>query len=173
VDRQKASTANDTLTFGITDAIQTRFALAHLRSVRGHPGEKLMNVSLKSTFSILVFASLLAGSLALAQDQGSSAPQPDNTKVNKRDNHPSQPTADQQKENRSDRDVTKQIRQSIVKDKSLSQYAHNVKVVAQNGAVTLKGPVRSDEEKTAIEQKAAEIVGKDKVTNELEVKPKQ
>ena len=71
-----------------------------------------------------------------------------------------------------DRDLTKQIRQSLVKDKSLSRYAHNVKIVAQNGAVTLKGPVRSDEEKSVIEQKAAEIVGKDKVIVELEVKPK-
>jgi hyperosmotically inducible protein len=132
-----------------------------------------MNFSWKATLPILIFASLLTGSLAVAQNQDSTAPQPDNTKVNKRDNHPSQPTADQQKENRSDRDVTKQIRQSIVRDKSLSRYAHNVKIVAQNGAVTLKGPVRSDEERTSIEQKAAEIVGKDKVTNELEVKPKQ
>lgn len=58
-------------------------------------------------------------------------------------------------------------------DKSLSTYAHNVKVISQNGMVTLKGPVQSEDEKSAIEAKAAEIVGKDKVTSQLEVKPKQ
>jgi hyperosmotically inducible periplasmic protein len=60
-----------------------------------------------------------------------------------------------------------------VQDKSLSTYAHNIKIIAQNGMVTLEGPVRSEEEKRAIEAKAAEIVGKDKVTSQLEVKPKQ
>lgn len=58
----------------------------------------------------------------------------------------SQPTADQQKENKSDREIAKEIRQSIVKDKSLSTYGHNVKIIVQNGVVTLKGPVRSDED---------------------------
>ena len=60
-----------------------------------------------------------------------------------------------------------------MEDKSLSTYAHNVKIISQNGMVTLKGPVRSDEEKSAVEAKAAEIAGKDKVTSQLEVKPKQ
>jgi len=58
-----------------------------------------------------------------------------------------------------------------MKDKSLSTYAHNVKIIAQNGLVTLKGPVTSDDEKKAIETKAAAVVGQDKVTSELEVKP--
>jgi osmotically-inducible protein OsmY len=48
-----------------------------------------------------------------------------------------------------------------------------VKIIAQNGMVTLKGPVRSEQEKSAIEAKAAQIVGKDKVTSKLEVKPQQ
>ena len=118
---------------------------------------------------------LLMGLIAVAQGQDSSAqqPAPDNTKMNKGDSSPSQPTADQQKDNRSDRDITQQIRKAIMADKSLSTYGHNVKVISQNGVVTLKGPVRSDEEKQMIEQKAADIVGKDKVTSELAVKPKQ
>jgi len=41
--------------------------------------------------------------------------------------------------NPSDRDITQQIRKSIVADKSLFTYAHNVKVITQNGMVTLKG----------------------------------
>jgi osmotically-inducible protein OsmY len=60
-----------------------------------------------------------------------------------------------------------------VKDKSLSTYAHNVKIITQNGQVTLKGPVRSEEEKRAIEAKAAEVAGDSKVTSELDVKSKQ
>jgi len=98
---------------------------------------------------------------------------PDNTKTNERDRNSSQPTADQRKENPSDRDITRDIRRSITQDKSLSTYAHNVKIISQNGMVTLKGPVRSEEEKSAIEAKAAQIAGKGKVTSQLEVKPQQ
>lgn len=109
-------------------------------------------------------------SQAQTQSSGTSA---DNTKLNEQDRDTSSPTADQQKENRSDRDITKQIRQSIVSDQSLSAYAHNVKVITQNGQVTLKGPVRSDEEKRTIEAKATEVAGEHKVTSELNIKPKQ
>ena len=93
--------------------------------------------------------------------------------MNQRDRNKTEPTADQQKENQPDREIARKIRQSIVKDKSLSSYAHNVKIIAENGTVTLKGPVRSNEEKTTVESKAAEIAGADKVTSQLEVKPKQ
>jgi hyperosmotically inducible periplasmic protein len=122
-----------------------------------------------------VFACLLtlASAHARAQDSSAQEPAPDNTKVNQRDKNKAEPTADQQKENRPDREIARQIRRSLVQDKSLSTYAHNVKIIAQNGMVTLKGPVRSDEEKTAVEAKATEIAGADKVTSQLEVKPKQ
>jgi osmotically-inducible protein OsmY len=111
----------------------------------------------------------------LANGQESAAPPPaaDNTKTNQRDKNKAEPTADQQKENQSDRELTQQIRRAIVQDKSLSTYAHNVKIISEDGMVTLKGPVRSEEEKTAVEAKASEIAGKDKVTSQLEVKPKQ
>jgi hyperosmotically inducible periplasmic protein len=92
--------------------------------------------------------------------------------VNERDRNKNEPTADQQKENRSDRDITQQIRQAIVKDKSLSTYAHNVKIITQNGQVTLKGPVRSEDEKKTVEAKATEVAGENKVTSELDIKPK-
>ncbi len=127
----------------------------------------------KSVFATATLSGLLAaGSFAIAQDM-SQTPAPDNTKTNDRDRNPAQATADQQKENRPDRDITRDIRRSIVQDKSLSTYAHNVKIISQNGMVTLKGPVRSEDEKSAIEAKAAEIVGKDKVASQLEIKPKQ
>jgi hyperosmotically inducible protein len=133
-----------------------------------------MRYFLKVTFSTLALSLLLtlASTVASAQDS-SPAPAPDNTKVNERDRNTAESTADQQKENRPDRDITRDIRRSIMQDKSLSSYAHNVKVISQNGMVTLKGPVRSEDEKAAIESKAAAIAGKDKVTSQLEVKPKQ
>lgn len=125
-----------------------------------------MKSILKLTLQISALSCLLMGTGVFAAAQ---QPAPDNTKVNEQDK--SQPTADQQMENRSDRDITKQIRQSVMTDKSLSTYAHNVKIISQNGMVTLKGPVRSDDEKHAVEAKAAEVVGRDKVNSELEVKP--
>ena len=132
-----------------------------------------MKFPLRHTLHICIFACLLTGTSMVASAQDSSQqPAPDNTKINERDKDKSQPTADQQKDNRSDRDITQQIRQSVMKDKSLSTYAHNIKIISQNGMVTLKGPVRSDDEKHTIETKAADVVGQDKVTNELEVKPK-
>ena len=134
-----------------------------------------MTFEIKSTIRSFAIGCLLTGFMAVAQAQDSAAqqPAPDNNKINKGDNSPSQPTADQQKNNRSDRDITREIRKSVMKDKSLSTYAHNVKIISQNGMVTLKGPVRSADEKQTIEQKAADIVGKDKVTSDLAVKPKQ
>lgn len=99
--------------------------------------------------------------------------QPDNTKVNKRDRSAGAPTADQGKNNSGDLDLMKKIRKSLVDDKSLSTYAHNVKVIAQDGKVTLKGVVRSEDEKHAVEQKAADVAGAGNVTNELTVKAKK
>jgi osmotically-inducible protein OsmY len=115
----------------------------------------------------------LGGTWVIAQDhttQGVPVPS-DNTKVNQRDRNSNQPTADQQKDTGSDRDITQQIRRSIVNDKSLSTYAHNVKIITQNGQVTLKGPVRTEDEKRAVEAKAAQIAGNSKVNSELNVKP--
>ena len=123
----------------------------------------------RSTWTLLVLSSLLSAGTLSAQQSAAPA---DNTTVNQRDRNPNEPTADLQKNNPSDRDITQQIRRAIMKDKSLSSYAHNVKVTTQNGQVTLKGPVRSDEEKRAIEAKATEIVGENKVTSELDIKPK-
>ena len=123
--------------------------------------------------SALTCVLALASAFASAQDSSAQQPAPDNTKVNQRDRNKAEPTADQQKENQPDREIARKIRRSLVEDKNLSTYAHNVKIIAQDGMVTLKGPVRSNEEKTAVEAKAAEIAGADKVTSQLEVKPKQ
>jgi hyperosmotically inducible protein len=132
-----------------------------------------MNVKSSIRASLLTI-SLVGSACLLAQDPSTqNAPAAaDNTKVNQRDQSANQPTADQQKDNRSDREITQQIRRAIVKDKSLSTYAHNVKIITQGGQVTLKGPVRTDDEKRAIEAKAVEVAGENKVTDQLDVQPK-
>lgn len=99
-----------------------------------------------------------------------STTQPDNTKVNKRDRNAGAVTADQQKNNTTDLELTKKIRSSIMADKSLSTNAHNIKIVSQNGTVTLKGPVKSDAEKKTVLAKAIAVAGSaDKVSDEISV----
>jgi hyperosmotically inducible periplasmic protein len=76
-------------------------------------------------------------------------------------------TADNQKNNKSDVETTAKIRKSIMADKSLSTSAHNVKVITQNGQVTLRGKVKTDADKEAVLAKAREVAGgevKDEVT---------
>jgi hyperosmotically inducible periplasmic protein len=125
---------------------------------------------LKRIASILVLCSALLGlgTVTLAQDSAPVAP--DNSAVNVRDRSPGAMTADQQSNAKSDVELTREIRRAVVKDKSLSMMAHNVKIVSANGSVTLRGPVKTEEEKNAIASKAQTIAGADKVDNQLEVK---
>ncbi|HLZ91847.1 MAG TPA: BON domain-containing protein [Candidatus Acidoferrum sp.] len=125
--------------------------------------------------SVLLGTSLLIGPALMAQSvQQQSDPQqtpPDNTKTNKRDREQNARTADQQKMNPSDREITKKIRMAIHEDKVLSTYAHNIKIITQDGKVTLKGPVRSEEEKNNVGAKAAAVAGDGNVTNQIDVTP--
>ena len=123
----------------------------------------------RKTLALLTLA--MAGAVLSAQDQPAEH-KADNTTVNKRDRQREEPTADQQKENTPDRNVAKNVRRALVKDKSLSTYAHNVKIISEHGIVTLKGPVRSEEEKRMVEEKAAEVVGPNNIRSELSVAPK-
>jgi hyperosmotically inducible periplasmic protein len=81
------------------------------------------------------------------------------------------PTADQQKMNLSDRAITQKIRKAIHHDRSLSANGRNIKIFIQDGKVTLRGPVRSEEEKDNLEAMAASVAGQENVTNQLEVAP--
>ena len=104
----------------------------------------------------------------MAQDSPPSVP--DNSAVNVRDRAPGAMTAGQQSNAKSDLEITREIRRAVVKDHSLSMLAHNVKIVSAHGSVTLRGPVKSEEEKTAIASKAQAIAGAGKVDDQLEVK---
>jgi len=114
---------------------------------------------------------LLAGSVLAGPIQQEQQPAPDNTKTNQGDASKNAKTADQQKMNPADRETTKKIRSALMDDKSLSTYAHNIKIITTDGMVTLKGPVRSEDEKSAIEAKARQVAGDSNVTNNLTVAP--
>ena len=79
-------------------------------------------------------------------------------------------TAGQQSNAKADVELTRRIRRAVIGDQSLSMTAHNVKLISANGAVTLRGPVNSEQERTSIGKKAQAIAGPDKVDNQLEVK---
>jgi osmotically-inducible protein OsmY len=123
--------------------------------------------------NLLTFALLLPSWVGPVYAQSTDPKtKPDNTAVNKRDQSPDEATADQQKMNAADRALTAKIRRAVVADKSLSTYAHNVKIISQNGTVTLKGPVRSDDEAKSIRAKATDGAGSpDKIVNQMSVKP--
>ncbi len=97
----------------------------------------------------------------------------DNTKRNSSEQNKSTDTAEKQSNSKGDLALTQKIRQAVMKDGSLSMNGKNVKIIAQGGKVSLKGPVDSQQEKDTIAAKAGEIAGKDKVDNQLEVKAKK
>jgi osmotically-inducible protein OsmY len=82
---------------------------------------------------------------------------------------PQGPTADDQGMTKEDQEITRKIRVAVIEDKTLSTYAHNVKIITQGGMVTLRGPVRSEAEKRSIEAKAKTVAGDARVTNDLTV----
>ena len=113
----------------------------------------------------------VAAALLLPVLSGAAQPPPDNTKINKRDRAKGAVTAGQQEENATDREITQKVRRALMDDKDLSTYAHNVKIVTQGGQVTLKGPVRTEDEKKAVEAKAANVAGADHVVNQISIAP--
>jgi osmotically-inducible protein OsmY len=122
---------------------------------------------LKQNRKVSVVASFLASLFFLTCTFAFSAQQaPDNTGNNRQHDV----TADQQSNAAGDRAITQKIRKSLLADKSLSTYAHNVKIITKNGMVTLKGPVKSEDEKEKVASKAAQIVDTSKIDNELTVK---
>jgi len=109
--------------------------------------------------SVVSFAVFFALAIASAQA-------PDNTTNNKEH----QVTADQQSNSTSDVVITQKIRKALTADKSLSTYAHNVKIITANGVVTLKGPVLSEDEKKTVVSKASEVVPSGNINNQITVK---
>ena len=96
--------------------------------------------------------------------------EPDNSKKNERDRSGDAKTPLDQSNTPEDRKITQNIRQAVVKDDSLTMTAKNVKIITSGGQVTLRGPVKSAEEKLKIETLAKAVAGDTKVDSQLEVK---
>ena len=125
-----------------------------------------------TTRNALLAAAALA-LLATAAGAQTSTPAPDNSKANAISTNSSDSTSTAQGQSNNPADITlaQQIRKSVMADKSLSTYAHNVKIVAVHGAVTLNGVVRDSREKNAVEMKAQALAGKGNVTDDLSIAP--
>jgi hypothetical protein len=92
-----------------------------------------------------------------------------NTKINERDRHGSLTPMDQGG-SAAERNITAAIRRGVVGDKGLSFTAKNIKIITNGSKVTLRGPVKSDQERSAIEAHATQATGVTEVDNQIEVK---
>lgn len=125
-----------------------------------------MNKRIKT--SILSITSVVAlGVTAVAAD--GQKVEPDNTEKNERDRSGETKTAGDQSNKPDDIKVTQTIRRAVMDDDSLSMTAKNVKIITADGQVTLRGPVKTAEEKSKIEAHAKAGAGGAKVDSQLEV----
>lgn len=125
-----------------------------------------MNLFQKFNFMTAIVTLAFVGSNSFSEGTAS-----DNTKTNERDQSSYELTADQQSLSRKDAELTRQIRKEIMKDKSLSIYAQNVKIISMNGLVTLKGPIRTEDEQLRILQKAKSFAGAANVVDQMDIVP--
>ena len=102
-------------------------------------------------------------------DKTPKATDADNTARNERDRNPATQVPTDQAENQADREISANVRKAVTADDSLSINAQNIKIVTSNGTVTLRGPVKSTQEKAAIETKAKQVAGVTRVDNLLEI----
>ena len=116
----------------------------------------------------LILACLCAVSLAaIAADDKTK---PDNTATNERDRSGETQTSGDQSNSSADLKITQAIRQALVKDGELSMTAKNIKIITDNGQVTLRGPVKNAQEKAKIDQLARSAAGGAKIDDQLDVK---
>jgi osmotically-inducible protein OsmY len=143
----------------------------------------MSNFMLRAVSVGAVAAALCVGQAALADDQArtvKNSPKVGTVEMDTRDNRAADntgknaeaaPTAQDQRNEKSDVDLTAQIRRAVVGDKNLSTAAHNVKIITVSGVVTLKGPVKSAAERSSVAEKAKQIAGPANVKNELDIAP--
>jgi hyperosmotically inducible protein len=93
----------------------------------------------------------------------------DNSGLNVRDRDDATKTSGDQSESEADRTITQNVRQAVTADDSVSTNGKNVKIITNDGTVTLRGPVKSEQEKTNIGAKAQQIAGVKSVDNQLEI----
>ena len=116
----------------------------------------------------LVLACLFAVSLAAtAANEKTKA---DNTAMNQRDRSGESQTSGDQSNSSADLKITQAIRQALMKDSELSATAKNIKIITNNGHVTLRGPVKTAQEKVKIDQLAKSAAGGAQIDNQLDIK---
>jgi hyperosmotically inducible protein len=125
----------------------------------------------KTTSTVCALALALGLGSACKDNDADAKTRADNTGINDRDRNERQRTADNADVDKSDVEIMADIRKRVVDDDSLSTNGHNVKIIAEDGRVILKGPVDSATEKARIEDLANEVVGRKNVVNQIEVAP--
>ncbi|MES2206907.1 MAG: BON domain-containing protein [Pseudomonadota bacterium] len=141
---------------------------------------------MQKTAKLISFILALSGATAFAAEQtatstttttavpaaahGQTTPQADNTNINARDKNDAAPTPDEQSGTEADRKLLASVRSAVVDDKKLSVAAHNVKILAAQGVITLRGPVKSTKEKAKVEAIVKKVPGVTSVNNQLDVK---
>lgn len=135
-----------------------------------HAG-RLMSCALAlSCISAMAVDSPPDGASAAPISKGQVSSRVDNTDINQRDRTGSTKTPQDQSDRPQDRRLLAAIRDAIVGEKSLSTMAHNVKILVTEGSVTLRGPVRSEEEKVFVQSLAKQVQGVTRIDNQLDVK---
>lgn len=117
----------------------------------------------------IIAADMHGDGKAVPADGKAASADADNTKRNARDADGTTLTPLDQGENEADRTITQQIRKAVVGHDQLSTNAKNVKIITQDGVVTLRGPVKSAEEKSTIASVAQKTGGVKRVDNQLEI----
>jgi hyperosmotically inducible protein len=133
-----------------------------------------MNTGTLRVLLLVFLAAVISACSSAEKEPENTTPAPaaaDNTARNERDSTGATATPTDQAENETDLGITAKIRQAIVDDKALSVNAQNVKVITNTGIVVLRGPVKSEQEKAAIEAKAKQVAGVTRVENQLEIEP--
>ena len=117
---------------------------------------------------ILLIVTCLTG-LSLAAMAADEQTKPDNTATNERDRSGDTKTSGDQSNSSADLKITQAIRQALVKDGDLSTTAKNIKVITENGHVTLRGPVKNVQEKAKVDQVAKSAAGGAHIVDQLDV----
>ena len=121
--------------------------------------------------TLAIAASLLSLNCIAPQVQAEGI-NADNTKKNSRVVSEGKPTAQNQSNEKASVERSAELRRAIMKKKGLSVNAQNVKLIDENGKLTLRGPVDNAKEKSIIENLAKSCYGKDYVSEVEVVTPK-
>jgi LAS superfamily LD-carboxypeptidase LdcB len=124
----------------------------------------------KGTMKGIILALACLSAFSLAALAGDEKAKPDNTATNERDRSGETKTSGDQSNSSADLKTTQAIRQALMKDGELSTTAKNIKVIIANGHITLRGPVKTAQEKAKIDQLAKSAASGAQIDNQLDVK---